>query len=868
MRLRTRLLIFTCSLVILTLIAFALLTGWTLRGQLLDQARAQIVGELEQRAAPFSALVDDAGADVLALAADPDTQALIADPAAEALRQRIARRFLAQLAQRPQYLQLRIISAGDGGRELVRVDRQGPGDGLREVAGPQLQSKGESSYFLGAIGTAPGGLYVSPLDLNREFGTIQQPKMPVLRIATTLYTTRGDVFGTLIANLDMRPALTALASGPQARGEVLLVDKKGRFLLHPDAGKAFAFEFGPAPTIGDLYPGLGALPDASNPSSVTLDVSGTPDIAVAVPVDLNGEHRLTLVELVEENQILSPFAPLLRTLAVMAALVLAAAIPASAILADSLTRPLNRLSAAVVARSMRGNAHVIERTDEIGALARAFDHFLQRERLFTAAVEKSPVAVLTADTEGNITSWNAGAAALYGYSAEAAMGMKVAALVPDHRREEYEQARHRINEGEAVRFPMTERLTRSGEIVQVELSASPLMSPEGAVDGVAKIAIDVTERYLAEERFQLAVAASPAALIMFQAGGRITLANPAAEQIFGFAPGSMAGEPIGGLLPNSVSTGLTIHSSDGDAHSAATSAHGGIEVSARRHSGERFPAEISFNPITTRDGPAVLAVIVDVTERRAMETKLAEYTAELERSNAELEQFAYLASHDLQEPLRMVSSFCDLLDKRYGGQLGPEGQQFLAYAVDGAQRMRQLINDLLDYARLQSVPMPAGATSGQAALRQATANLQMLIDETGAEIDAADLPDLRIDASLLTSLLQNLLGNALKFRAEQPPRIGISWSEHEGMAQISVRDNGIGIPEQHRERVFGIFQRLHARTDYPGTGMGLAACRKIVERVGGRIWIEQSDGQGTVFTFTVPLAREEDDESVKAHASG
>jgi len=231
---------------------------------------------------------------------------------------------------------------------------------------------------------------------------------------------------------------------------------------------------------------------------------------------------------------------------------------------------------------------------------------------------------------------------------------------------------------------------------------------------------------------------------------------------------------------------------------------------------------------------------------------LAGHAAELQRSNAELEQFAYVASHDLQEPLRKVTSFCQLLQRRYGGQLDEKADQYIDFAVDGAKRMQVLINDLLAFSRAGRSTEELGPVAADAALATATANLSTQIAEAGAVIEAGPLPTVQGQLTLLAVVFQNLIGNALKFKGEQPPRIVITAERDGAFWLFSVIDNGIGIEPQYADRVFLIFQRLHERAAYPGTGIGLAMCRKIIDYFGGRIWLDTGVADGARFCFTVP----------------
>jgi signal transduction histidine kinase len=245
---------------------------------------------------------------------------------------------------------------------------------------------------------------------------------------------------------------------------------------------------------------------------------------------------------------------------------------------------------------------------------------------------------------------------------------------------------------------------------------------------------------------------------------------------------------------------------------------------------------------------------VDLEQRVADRTaELNERAKDLERSNSELQMFAYVASHDLQEPLRMVASFTQLLAKRYGDKLDDDARDFINFAVDGATRMQTLISDLLEYSRVGTQGKPFAPTDANALLQKVLESLRFAIEESGAVISSDPLPVVMADPQQLGQLFQNLLTNAIKFRGADPPHVRISIERNGSDWKISVRDNGIGISQEHADRIFVIFQRLHTKTEYPGTGIGLAICKKIVERHSGRIWIEPSPGGGTTFCFTIPV---------------
>ncbi len=245
----------------------------------------------------------------------------------------------------------------------------------------------------------------------------------------------------------------------------------------------------------------------------------------------------------------------------------------------------------------------------------------------------------------------------------------------------------------------------------------------------------------------------------------------------------------------------------------------------------------------------------DITDRKEAEEELRQRAEELKRSNAELAQFAYVASHDLQEPLRMVSSFLQLIERKYQHQIDAEADKFIAFAVDGAKRMQALIQDLLAFSRVGTHAQPFRQTDCEAVIRGVLASLKLAIEENAATITRDELPAVAADPTQLSQLFQNLIANALKFRGDRPPKIHVGVHRAGDAWVFSVRDNGIGIEPEYFGRIFEIFQRLHAVGEFAGTGIGLAVCKKIVERHHGRIWVESAPGEGSCFYFSIPERR-------------
>jgi len=357
---------------------------------------------------------------------------------------------------------------------------------------------------------------------------------------------------------------------------------------------------------------------------------------------------------------------------------------------------------------------------------------------------------------------------------------------------------------------------------------------------------------VADTKFRALLESAPDSIVIVDRRGRIAIVNQQVEQMFGYRRDELVGQPIEILIPDRFREQHVGDRSRYVAHPRTRPMGAGLQLFARRKDGTEFPVEISLSPLEEPDGMLVTSIVRDVSDRKRAEEQLRQAAAELESSNAELEQFAYVASHDLQEPLRMVASYTQLLARRYQGKLDEDADEFIGFAVDGATRMQALINDLLAYSRVGTRGRPFEATKTADIVDRVTADLDVAIKEAGATITRGPLPIVMGDAVQLGQLFQNLISNAIKFREERPPVVRIN-AEREGSAwRFSVQDNGIGIEPEYAERIFVIFQRLHSRAEYPGTGIGLAICKKIVERHGGHIWVESPPGEGTTFHFTIP----------------
>ncbi len=342
-----------------------------------------------------------------------------------------------------------------------------------------------------------------------------------------------------------------------------------------------------------------------------------------------------------------------------------------------------------------------------------------------------------------------------------------------------------------------------------------------------------------------------AMLLVDPSDGSIVDANPAATGFYGYPQErlrEMSIHDLNALPPTAVRI---------DMAQARDGTRGRFEFPHRLASGEIRQVEVYSGPVPVGGRTLLYSIIHDVTERKEAEERLRETAGELQRSNEDLEQFAYIASHDLQEPLRMVTGYMDLLKEMYGERLDEEGQMFVHFATDGAQRMQQLIQGLLEYSRVTSRARPPEPVPLEEAFDIALANLRAVIRDSGACVTHDALPVVLGDPTQMVQLLQNLLANAVKFRRDGvAPRVHVRADRDGPWWRLSVSDNGIGIDGRHAERIFLIFQRLHAREQYEGRGIGLAVCKKIAERHGGRIWFDSTVGEGTTFHVTLPLAPE------------
>jgi PAS domain S-box-containing protein len=498
----------------------------------------------------------------------------------------------------------------------------------------------------------------------------------------------------------------------------------------------------------------------------------------------------------------------------------------------------------------------------------------ERFRLIVEGVKDHALFML--DPQGKVLSWNAGAENIKGYRAEEIVGRHFSCFYPP---EDIQQGKpERALEGAAASGHYEDeswRQRKDGSRFWAHVVLTALRDQRGKLKGFVKVTRDLTERRRAgealrqsEERTWLIIENANDAFVTINAAGVITAWNSQAEATFGWSKAEIIGRSLAQtLIPpqyrEAHRRGLT--------HFLATGQgpvlNKRIELTALHRNGAEFPVELNISPLRQGDTYTFNAFVHDISERKRAEDKLNAFAAELKRSNRELQDFAGVASHDLQEPLRKIQTFGERLGSKWGSLLGPEGRDYLGRMQNAAGRMRKLIDDLLNYSRLGSMPAQFVSVDLGLIAREVVSDLEERLQATGGKVEVGALPTLDAEPTQMRQLLQNLIGNALKFhRPDVPPVVKIEGrllssppeANQPGIAfyvplhQITVQDNGIGFDETNLDRIFGVFQRLHGRSEYEGTGIGLAICRKIAQRHGGSITANSKPGEGATFRVLLP----------------
>lgn len=782
--------------------------------------------------------------DVLLLRASPIEAMLSSHPSPERLQgERI---FAAMMVLNSAYAQLRIIDAE--GRERFRIDRVGAKSPPRSTPEAELQDKSHRDYVEAGLATPVGSVFVSKLELNREHGQVTRPHLPVLRVATPVEVDAG--LALIVINIDMRPVLDQIRDRGGPQHDMVVFDRRGGLLVHPNPDREFGIDLGHHHRVSSSFPGL-RWPVAAA-ESITLHDS---DTTAAVRVVELGSGAEVAVAAVSTSGVSNAIRDALLSVLWPATLATLLAAAFALLGARSLARPLGAMAEAA-GQIAEGETPTIPTNapGEVGILARALTSMrdtidartakLAAERSrFIQVIEANPRGVLVVDVDDTVALTNGRATALL--SGRDPCREEFAALFTAESRPRVQAAVRlaRLREPQSLESHLT---TADGSLpVEVELT-----SMDGDEGGLVLASLaDLAEQRRTQRAFERLIEAAPNATVVVDENGEIQLVNRATERLFGYPRDELIGQPIHMLVPEDE---RDVHRAHLRRFVGASMARpmAGRDVRGRRKDGKMVPVEVGLSPVEQAQGMSFIASVTDVSERKAQEM-------DLRRSNAELERFAYVASHDLKEPLRMVVSFTELLEARAADKLDGDDLRYLSFAAEGARRMQRMVTNLLDYARIGEHGAPFATVDTSALVNLVWHNLGHRVQESGAQLEVTgSLPTVWGDEVQLERLFQNLLVNAIKFRSERPLQIRVACEPEGDRWRYSIADNGVGISPRHVDRIFGIFQSLNARDD--GDGIGLAVAQRIVERHDGHITVVSEPGVGSDFQFTLPSVPLED----------
>lgn len=485
----------------------------------------------------------------------------------------------------------------------------------------------------------------------------------------------------------------------------------------------------------------------------------------------------------------------------------------------------------------------------------------QNELTFQLMVEASPNALILINSNSKIAYLNSFAEKLFQFKKQELIGQDLSILIPDSFKKDHPNLLEGYFQNPISRQMGINRdlfaLKKDNSEFPVEIGLNPIVT----VDGLLVLAsiIDITNRKKANEQFRLVVESSPNAIIVVDNSGSIRLVNKQTEVLFGYNRKELIGEKMEILIPSRYKLSHPDLRNAFLAHPQTRAMGAGRDLFAVRKDGTEFPVEIGLNPMETKNGNCVLASIIDISERKKAEEIRQTHSKKIEAKNKELEQFTYIASHDLQEPLNTIISFIKVLEENSNADLSDLEKDSYEFINTASSRMKELIKGLLDYSRLGK-KAEAQKLNSKLLVESVCFDLDHLIKSKNAKITIEELPKINAYTTELRLLFQNLITNAIKFIApDKTPEIHIASVLKNNSYIFSVKDNGIGIESKYFEKIFTIFQRLHGRNEYEGTGIGLAHCRKIVELHNGDIWVDSELGKGSTFYFSINTKLSEDE---------
>ncbi|KJC59824.1 hypothetical protein UP10_16150 [Bradyrhizobium sp. LTSPM299] len=809
-------------------------------------------------------------------------------------RQRLETQLVAQMTLKPAH-SLRFIGIADNHRELVRVDRSGPGGAARTVPDAELKQVGDAAYFRDTIDLPAGGIYVSPIGLNEENGVVETPHVATMAIAKPVRAPDGKPFGIVIIDADMRPTLESIRASVRPGEFVYVVDAKGNYLVHPDRAREFGAQQGrPTNWQRDLPDLSAALGTTQSIATMTSDPDGRQSGVALAPALLAGRQWVAVIEAAPNSVFMAP-ATAIRNSSILVGLFAVLGAGALAwLVARSLTRPITRLTAAVERVTEQGTAAIpVNAGGETGVLARAFvrvideanaktvalereaaehrrteaarDHHAERERLFAAAVESSNDAIITESLDGTITGWNPAAERLFGYSEAEAVGQHIALLVPPSRRAEIDDIMRRIGSGERIERNETVLMRKDGSPVDATLGVAPIKGLSGAIIGISFVGRDMTESRKAQETLresaQLARGIIDGALDAFvQIGqnGVIRDWNTQAETIFGWTREEALGRNVfdlmgrpGGPLRTALAGFL---GSGGELVRQPRR-----EVQIRRRDGTEFTAELSVAALKTSDGFVFNGFIRDLTDRIATEDRI--------RQSEKMEAVGQLTggiAHDFNNILTVITGTIEILTDAVKQE--PQLAAIARMIDEAATRGADLTQQLLAFARKQ--PLEPREIDVNALIVDTTNLLRRTLGEQ-VDIRSAfeDETCLAVvDPNRLANALLNLALNA-RDAMPQGGRLTIETASvvldesyggpHDDVppgpyAMIAVSDTGVGIAAELLDKVFDPF--FTSKGPGKGTGLGLSMVYGFVKQSAGHIKIYSEQGHGTTIRMYLPPA--------------
>jgi PAS domain S-box-containing protein len=896
MRLSTRLTVAMVALVLLATTAVGVLSYRNISAFVLPQAFDRLAAHADLLGTELAASVRGARADVVGFRSSVAVADIMTahlnrgtDPAAAAaeadLRRRLGKRFEAELLAKPNYHQFRYIAIDDGGRELVRVDRSGPEGSPRSVPDSELARNDGGIAFIETIRLPPGGIYVSPIELNRNTGVIETPKVPVLRVATPIHGPDGRPFGILIISVDMRPEFARIRDSGS-----YVVNDRGDYLVHPDPGREFGFEYDkPARIQEDCPEFAGMLATGDTAPRVVEDRSGG---RVGVAMDmlrLAEGPRIAVIKALPYSELMAAPSAVRDSSLIGGLLAAFCAVVVAIILARSLTRPLVQMTR-VVEGFARDEMVPLPAGggQEISVLAKAFARMAaesqakaaalnreiearrrisEREQLLIAAVESSNDAILTETLDGVITGWNPAAERLFGFTAHEAIGNSIDIIVPAELRGEAQATLDKVKGGEKVDSRETVRANKDGRRIDVSLGVSPIRSRSGAFIGAAKVARDITAPKRAREALleseQMArdvIANALEAFIQADDRGHIVEWNPQAEAVFGWSRQEAVGRHlIGLLLPEALRPfyeGMRERLVRNEEN-----AGGGqrFEIEAMRKDGRVVKIEVSLKALRRRSGHVFNAFVRDLTQKIAAEEQLRQ----AQKMDA-LGQLTGGIAHDFNNVLTVITGTIEILAEDVSAN--PSSAAIARLIGEAAERGAELTAHLLAFARKQPL-RPREIDVNRLVVESAKLMQPTLGEHIEIESRLADtLSPALVDPGQLSSALLNLAINA---RDAMPDGGKLTLETRDvifdeeyaaangdvrpgNYVMIAVSDTGTGIPEAIRDRVFDPF--FSTKGVGKGTGLGLSMVYGFVKQSGGHIKLYSEQGYGTTFRLYLPQA--------------